>query len=69
MGVKTTGHEKDRFTVARADGSKIHPMVILNSKRKDKTNTLDKIAGVIVQIQGNAWMTEELTLRWLTIIR
>ena len=33
--LKTTGHEKDHFTVVlatRADGSKIHPMVILKGK-------------------------------------
>lgn len=39
VAIKSTGHEKDRFTVvlaARADGSKMHPMVIFRGKRKDK---------------------------------
>lgn len=66
VGIRTTGHEKNRFTVvlgARADGSKMHPMIIFKGKRKDKC--LEKLTGVIIQMQDNAWMTEELTLRWL----
>ena len=41
-------------------------MMILKGKRKDKS--LDKIAGVIIQMQDNVWMTEELMLRWLTMM-
>ena len=61
VAIKTTGHEKDRFTVvlaARADGSKMHPMVIFRGKRKDKS--LQKLTGVVIEMQENAWMTEEL---------
>jgi transposase-like protein len=63
--VKGTGHDKDRFTVvlgARADGSKMHPMIIFKGKRKDRA--LDRIMGVHIHMQENAWMNEESTLRW-----
>lgn len=61
IGIKTT-HDKARFTVvlgARADGSKIHRMVIFKGKRKDKT--LEMLTRVVVQIQEHAWMSEDLT--------
>ena len=41
-------------------------MVILKGKGKDKSQA--NITGVIVEIQENAWMTEELTLRWLRML-
>ena len=69
VAIKTMGHEKDRFMVvlaARADGSKMHPMVIFRGKRKDKS--LQKLTGVVIEMQENAWMTEELTLRWLQML-
>jgi hypothetical protein len=68
IGIKTT-HDKARFTVvlgARADGSKIHRMVIFKGKRKDKT--LEMLTRVVVQIQEHAWMSEDLTSRWLTML-
>ena len=40
VGIKTTGHEKDRFNVvlgARADVSKMQPLIIFKGKRKDKS--------------------------------
>lgn len=67
VAIKTTGHEKARFTVvlgARADGSRMHPLVIFKGKRKEKA--LDRITGVVVQMQENAWTNEEIALRWLT---
>ena len=69
VGIKTTGHEKDRFTVvlgARADGSKMQPLIIFKGKRKDKS--LQNFTGVVIEMQDNAWMTEELTLRWLRVL-
>ena len=66
VAVKTTGHDKDRFTVvlaARSGGSKLRPMLIFKGKRKDKS--LDGEMGVVVQVQEHAWMTENLTLKWL----
>ena len=69
VAVKTTGHDKDRFTVvlaARADSSKLHPMLIFKGKRKDKS--LDGELGVVVQVQEHAWMTEDLTLKWLRML-
>ena len=59
VAIKTTGYEKDRFTVvlgARADGYKMHPMVIFKGKRKDKA--LGKLTGVVIEMQDNGWMTE-----------
>jgi transposase-like protein len=48
VSIKTTGHEKDRFTVvlaARVDSSKLLPMVIFKGKRKAKSP--ENITGVI----------------------
>ena len=56
FAIKTTGHEKDHFTFvldARADGSKMLPMV----------KSVGKLTGIVIDMQENAWMTEELTLR------
>ena len=61
-------NEKDRFTVvlcARADGLKLHPLVVSKGKRKDKS---EKFMGIVIEMQENAWMTEELTLRWLRMV-
>jgi hypothetical protein len=44
----------------------MHPLVIFKGKRKEKA--LDRITGVVVQMQENAWMTEEIALRWLTTL-
>ena len=51
---------------ARVDGSKLHPLVIFKGKRKDKS--LEKMTGVVIEMQENAWMTEELTLKWLRML-
>ena len=41
-------------------------MIIFKGKRKDRA--LDRIMGVIIQMQENAWMDEELIPRWLMIV-
>ena len=68
VAVRTTGQDKDRFTcvlAARADGSKLHPLVMFKGKRKDKS--LEKMTGVVIEMQENAWMTEELQKNaWMT---
>ena len=63
--VKTTGHEKSRFTVllaCMADGTKLKPMVIF--KRK----TMPKIVfpkGVIVHCHTKGWMDENVIKIWI----
>lgn len=63
--LKTTGHEKTRFTVVLtclADGRKLKPMIIL--KRK----TLPKIKipqGIFVHVHPKGWMDEEGLKLWI----
>ena len=65
IGIKTTGHEKQHFTVVLAclaDGTKLKPMVIF--KRKTMPN--DKCPSVVlVKVQEKGWMNESLTHTWL----
>jgi hypothetical protein len=45
VAIKTTGHEKDRFTVglgARADGSKMQPMVISKGTQSQSPRKADR---------------------------
>jgi len=63
--LKTTGHEKTRFTVVlacMADGTKLRPMVIF--KRK----TMPKVSfpkGVFVHVNAKGWMDEEGIKLWI----
>ena len=69
VAIRTTGHDKDRFTcvlAARADGSKLHPLIVFKGKRKDKS--LQNMTRVVIEMQDNVWMTEELTLKWLQMV-
>ena len=64
--VRTTGHEKNRFTVclsAMADGSKLKPYVVFKGKRQ--IPELQKVPGVVVALSSNGWMNEDLTKDWL----
>ena len=65
ISIKTTGHEKQHFTVVLAclaDGTKLKPMVIF----KRKTMPKDKFpSGVLVKVQEKGWMNESLTHTWL----
>ena len=64
--IKTTGHEKSRFTVVvacMADGSKLPPVVIF--KRKTLPKTMKFPAGVIVRAHPKGWMDESGTIDWL----
>ena len=56
--LKTTGHEKTRFTVVLAclaDGTKLKPMVIFKRKTMPKDNFP---AGVVVHNHPKGWMDE-----------
>ena len=63
--IKTTGHEKTRFTVVlacMADGTKLPPMVIF----KRKTMPKEKLPkGVFVHVDEKGWMNEEGMLLWI----
>ena len=63
--IKTTGSEKNRFTVmlaCTADGTKLPPYVIF----KRKTLLKEKFPpGLIVRVQEKGWMDEPLTLDWI----
>lgn len=64
--VRTTGHEKARFTVvlsAMADGRKLKPYVVCKGIRAVKE--LSKETGVVVALSRNGWMNEELTKDWV----
>ena len=66
--VKTTGHEKDHFTViltARADGKKMKPLIVFKGKGTRLIKELEKIPDVIVQFSDNGWMNDELTSDYL----
>ena len=62
--VKTTGHEKSRFTVVltcMADGTKLKPMVVFKRKTMPKGNFP---AGVVIHVHPNGWMDDDGTKLW-----
>ena len=66
--IKTTGHEKDHFTViltARADGTKLKPYVVFKGKGTRLMKKLQNVPGVIVRFSKNGWMNDELTIDYL----
>lgn len=55
--VRTTGHEKNRFTVclsAMADGRKLKPYVVFKGKRQ-----IPEVPGVVVALSSKGWMNED----------
>ena len=64
--VRTTGHEKNRFTVvlaAMADGRKLKPYVVFKGVRP--IPELNKVSGVVVALSNNGWMNKKLTKDWV----
>ena len=64
--MRTTGHEKGRFTVvlsAMADGKKLKPFVVFKGVRP--VVELLRVSGVVVAFSKNGWMNEELTKEWV----
>lgn len=63
--VKTTGHEKQHFTVVLAclaDGTKLPPMIIF----KRKTMPKDKFPpGVVIHVQEKGWMDDSGCVKWI----
>ena len=68
VSLKTTGHEKDHFTIilsARADGKKLKPFVVFKGKGTRLIKNLQKIPGIVVRFSANGWMNDTLTLDYL----
>ena len=64
--IKTTGHEKVRFTViltARADGTKCKPYVLIPRRRP--ILELENLRGLVFNYSGQSWMNDELTADYL----
>lgn len=69
--LKTTGHEKDHFTViltARADGRKMKPYIVFKGKGTHLMKQLQGIPGIAVTFSSNGWMDDILTSDYLKII-
>ena len=69
--LKTTGHEKDHFTVvltAKADGKKLKPFVVLKGEGTRLMKDLQHIPGIIVKFSANGWMDDALTAQYLHLI-
>ena len=63
--VKTTGHEKARFTVVLAcmsDGTRLNPMIVFKRKTVPKENFPP---GVVIHAHPKGWMDEEGTKIWI----
>ena len=66
VSVRTTGHDKDCFTVilaAMADGRKLKRFIVFKGVRP--IPELTKIPGVVVCLSRNGWMNEGLTVQWV----
>ena len=66
--LKTTGHNKDHFTViltARADGLKMKLFVVCKGKGTRLIKELQKIQGIFVYFSTNGWMNDALTIKYL----
>ena len=71
VSVKTTGHEKNCFTViltAKADGTKLKPFLVFKGKGTRLMNDLSTIPGVVVRFNSNGWMNDSLTIEYLKTI-
>jgi hypothetical protein len=63
--IKTTGNEKNRFTVmlaCTADGGKLPPYVVFKRKTMPK---LPFLKGIIVQVHEKGWFDDRITKDWL----
>ena len=61
--IRSTGHEKSRITKAKANGTKLPPMIIFKGKKMD--GEVAAPPGVIPMMSENVWMNENLTLQYL----
>ena len=66
--LKTSGHEKNHFTViltAKADGTKMKPYVVFKGKGTQLIKDLQNIPGIVVRFSANGWMNDALTVDYL----
>ena len=66
--LKYTGYEKDHYTVilsARADGTKLKPIVVFKGKGTHLIKALQQVQGVVVHFSLNGWMNDSLTIDYL----
>jgi len=69
ISIKTTGHEKNRFTVMLAcmsDGTKLPPYVIF--KRKTLPKGIPFPSDIIVRAQTKGWMDRALMKDWVNVV-
>ena len=69
ISIKTTGHEKNHFTVmlaCMADGTKLKPYIIF--KRKTAAKNVEFPTGIIVRFQQKGWMDDALFRDWIDIV-
>lgn len=62
--VKTTGHEKIRFTLVlscMADGTKLKPMAVFRRKTLPKENFPE---GIVIHVHPQGWMDEDGCRKW-----
>ena len=70
ISMKTTGHEKNRFTVllaCMADSTKLKPYIIFKCKTAPKT--VEFPIGIVVRFQQKGWMNNALFRDWIEIVR
>ncbi len=65
VAVKSTGHEKDHFTVILTARTKMKPFIVFKGKGTRLIKELEKIPGVIVQFSSNGWMNDTLSRDYL----
>ena len=69
--LKTTGHEKDHFSVvltARADGMKMKPFIVFKGKGTRLIKDLQLIPGVVVRFSANGWLNDSVTIDYLRTV-
>ena len=69
--LKSTGHEKNHFTVvltAHANGMKMKPFVVFKGKGTRLRKELEQIPGIVVRFSSNGWMNDTLTIDYLCSI-
>ena len=66
--MKSTGHQKVRVSVclaAKLDETKLKPFIVFDDAKREWKSLLDEYKRQCsVASSWNAWMNEELTLRW-----
>ena len=71
--MKSTGHEKVRVSVslaAKLDGTKLKPFIVFGAAKRESKSLHDEYKRQCsVSSSSNAWMNEELTLRWCDVLR